>query len=110
MNAEAALEGIARNRSFRIPRLAVIVLLLLLTCATASISQKVSEPANSTVTEAHLRRRPAHSSIRAKVRLLTRLPRSNHRGSHYLQSHCRPNQLFDAAGSDNSGLATSSSR
>ena len=50
MNAEAALEGIARDRNFRMPRSAVIVLLLLLTSATASFGQKVSEPANSTVT------------------------------------------------------------
>ena len=50
MNDAATLEGIARDRSFLIPRSAVMVLLLLLTCARALSGQKASEPSNSTVT------------------------------------------------------------
>ena len=45
----ATLEGIALERSFRITRSAVMVLLLLLMCTAASPGQKPGEPSNSTV-------------------------------------------------------------
>ena len=49
MDDAATLEGIVLERSFLIPRSAVMVLLLLLMCTAASSGQKASEPSNSTV-------------------------------------------------------------
>jgi hypothetical protein len=47
MDDAATLEGIVLERSFLIPRSAVIVLLLLLMCTAASSGQKATEPSNS---------------------------------------------------------------
>ena len=49
MDDAATLEGIVQDRSFLIPRSAVMVLLLLLMCTAASSGQKAGEPSNSTV-------------------------------------------------------------
>jgi len=49
MDDAATLEGIVLERSFLIPRWAVMVLLLLLICTAASFGQKAGEPSNSTV-------------------------------------------------------------
>lgn len=50
MDDAATLEGIVLERSFLIPRSAVMVLLLLLMCTAASSGQKASEPSNSGAT------------------------------------------------------------
>ena len=49
MHNAATLEGIVLERSFLIPRSAVMVLLVLLMCTAASFGQKASEPSNSSV-------------------------------------------------------------
>ncbi len=49
MDDAATLEGIVLDRSFLIPRSAVMVLLLMLMCTAASSGQKAGEPSNSTV-------------------------------------------------------------
>lgn len=49
MNDAATLEGIVLERSFLIPRSTMMVLFLLIMCATASSGQNASEPSNSTV-------------------------------------------------------------
>ena len=50
MDDAATSEGIVLERSLLIPRLAVVVLLLLVMCTAASSGQTASEPSNSTVT------------------------------------------------------------
>ena len=49
MDDAATLEGTVLDRSFLIPRSAVMVLLLMLMCTAASSGQKAGEPSNSTV-------------------------------------------------------------
>jgi hypothetical protein len=49
MDDVATFEGIVLEKSFLIPRSAVMVLLLLLMCTAASSGQTASEPSNSTV-------------------------------------------------------------
>jgi hypothetical protein len=49
MHNAATLEGIVLERSFPIPRSAVMVLLVLLMCTAASFGQKASEPSNSSI-------------------------------------------------------------
>ena len=46
MHDAATLEGIVLERSFLIPRSAVMVLLVLLMCTAAFFGQKASEPSN----------------------------------------------------------------